>query len=155
MWTNLCMLIYCIPLYSYVGGLYFYTLLFVTLMWLCHTSVFFWGVVFPIHYRMFTSAGKMKYLHAIVVPIVVVLPIISLSIIRQSGGYGVTIYGYYFCRGLKANDVFYGVVVPLNTMSIICTSLLIIITWNIVVCCAYVHVTLQCQTMFYLLPALF
>lgn len=89
------------------------------------------------HYRMFVTAGKMKYLHAVVVPITVVLPIISVITIQQSGGYGLTIYAYYFCRGLKANGVFYGAVVPLNTMSIIGTSLLIIITWSILVHCTY------------------
>ena len=63
--------------------------------------------------------------------IAIILPVIPVVAIQLSGGYGLTIYGYYFCRSLNSNDMFYAVIVPIDAMLIAGTVLLIIIAWNV------------------------
>ena len=84
------------------------------------------------HYRAFTARNRIKYVHGAVLSIAIILPVIPVTAIQLSGGYSLNIYGYYFCRGVNPNDVFYAVVVPINTMLILGTVLLIIIAWNII-----------------------
>ena len=84
------------------------------------------------HYRAFTARNRIKYVHGAVLSIAIILPVIPVAAIQLSGGYGLNIYGYYFCRGVNPKDVFYAVVVPINTMLILGTVLLIIIAWNII-----------------------
>ena len=111
--------------------MYVYAVLLVTLLWLCHTSVFFWAVMWPMKYRSFTMLNRMKYIQATVLPVCLVLPILSVVGIQLSEGYGLNIFTYYLCGGKNPNDVFYAVVMPLDVMLVIGTSLLIIIAWNI------------------------
>ena len=75
--------------------------------------------------------NRMKYIQATVLPVCLVLPILSVVGIQLSGGYGLNIFTYYLCRSNHPDDVFYAVIMPLDVMLVIGTSLLIIIAWNI------------------------
>ena len=83
------------------------------------------------HYRIFAAMNRIKYVHGATVSIAIILPVIPVVATQLSGGYGLVIYGYYFCRSINTNDAFYGVIVPSDAILIIGTVLLIIIAWNV------------------------
>ena len=83
------------------------------------------------NYRIYTAMNRIKYVHGATVSIAIILPVIPVVAIQLSGGYGLIIYGYYFCRSINPNDVFYGVIVPSDVILIVGTVLLIIVAWNV------------------------
>ena len=56
------------------------TSMLVSILWLFQIGVFFLGVIYPMHYRLFTSTRKLKFLHATMVAIGFLLPVIPLII---------------------------------------------------------------------------
>ena len=80
---------------------------------------------------MYSDSGKIKYIHLTIVAVSLLLPIISILACHLSEGFGLSILAYYKCdsRGLK--DTFYAVIVPLDIILIIGTSLLVCIIWII------------------------
>lgn len=86
------------------------------------------------HYRQPTATDRMKYVHATVLPITMILPRIRIPVvgIQLSGGYGLNILAYYFCCGVNPNDMFYAVVLQINTVLVIGVALLTIVAWKII-----------------------
>ena len=113
------------------AGLFLYVVLTVGLLWLSHTLMFFWGVVWPLHYRIYTNSGKMKYVHLTIVAVSLLLPIISILACRLSEGYGLSVLAYYKCASRGVNDTFCAVIVPLGIILITGTSLLVYIIWTL------------------------
>lgn len=113
------------------AGLFLYVVLLVTLLWLFHALMFFWGVVWPMHYRMYTDSGKMKYIHLTIVAVSLVLPTFSILACHLSEGFGLSILAYYKCDSRGPKDTFYAIILPLDIMLIVGTCLLVYIIWTI------------------------
>ena len=48
-----------------VGGFFLYASLVVTFFWLFQTAVYFWIIIFPVHFHSFNTSGKVKTFHLV------------------------------------------------------------------------------------------
>ena len=116
---------------SFLGGLFVCTIMSVVLLWLFQSASFFWGVVWPYHYSVTKSSGRMKYYHISALVISVFGPLVLTLIIQFNGGYGVIIALSPRCGGLNPDIVFYSVLLPMDIIVIVGILLLVITLWNI------------------------
>ena len=116
---------------TFIAGLFYYVVLLVTLLWLSHILMLFWGVMWPWHHQAYQNSGRMKYIHLTIVAASLLLPIISILACQLSEGFGLDILSYYKCAGQGPKDSFYAVIVPLDIIIIIGTSVLVYIIWII------------------------
>ena len=101
------------------------------LLWLSQSATFFWGVMWPMHYRVTKASGRIKYVHITVVAISFTLPIISIVSIQFSGGFGLFIPFPLFCSVNKPEAIFHRCIIPISLSVIIGTTLLVITGWKI------------------------
>lgn len=113
------------------GALYLYIKFAITLLWLSQSATFFWGVMWPWHYRVTKASGRIKYVHITVIAISFILPIISIVSIQLSGGFGLFIPFPLLCSVNKPEDLFYRYIIPINLCIIIGTTLLVVTGWKI------------------------
>ena len=113
------------------GAFYLYAKFATVLLWLSQSATFFWGVMWPLHYRVTKASGRIKYVHITVVAISFILPIISIVSIQFSGGYGLFIPFPLFCSVNKAEDIYFRYVIPINLSVVVGTALLVITGWKI------------------------
>ena len=79
---------------SHAGCVFYYTIVQIAVMWLCHVSVIFLKMQFPLNFR---NLEKRRLIHLIVILLAVVLPWIPVSIGFATGGYLVPIYPVIVC----------------------------------------------------------
>ena len=115
----------------FTGGLFIYTTLTVSMLWLFHTATLLWGVVWPIHYNIIKTSDRIKYVHITVVSICFLLPLVSVIGIGSSGGYSISVLLYQRCDATNPTEFFYGMALPKNLIIIIGVSLLLITVWRI------------------------
>ena len=116
---------------STIGALLLYSMLMVALLWLFHTATFFWGVMWPYHYSVTRDEGRIKYIHIFVLLVSCIMPTVSVVAVQFSGGYGLSITTGHLCGIMKSEDLFYGVLLPLDVIIIIVVTLLLITGWRI------------------------
>ena len=96
-----------------------YTIMSVVLLWLFQSASFFWGVVWPYHYSVTKSSGRMKYYHISALVISILIPLVLTLIIQFNGGYGVILALSPRCGGLNPDIVFYSVLLPMDIIIIV------------------------------------
>ena len=108
-----------------------FIVILVSFLWLSHTSVFFWGIFWPLHQHTFKKRGRMRYVHIIIVIVSVLLSLTAVIPLQFSEGYGINIQTYYRCdvRGVK--DSFYAILLPIDIILIIGLSMLTAIIWRL------------------------
>ena len=116
---------------SLKGVIIFFVVMLVTCMWLSQTSIFFWGISWPIHHQFYKKTGKMRYVHIIAMTFCVLLSLIPVLAMQFSEGYGVSIIAYYHCESRGANETFYAVILMICIMLSIGVLMLIIIIWKL------------------------
>lgn len=113
------------------AGIFSYAILVISLLWLFQTAIYFWVVIYPLHYRSFASSGKLKFIHVIVVAVSFLLPVIPILAAALNDGFGINLLQKRKCNVLNADFIFYGIVLPINIVVIFGLSLLIITIWSI------------------------
>ena len=103
----------------------------VSILWLSQSATFFWGVIWPIHYSVTKTLGRIKYVHITVIVISFILPITSVLAVQFSGGFGLSISAPLSCFVKKPEDRFYGNTLPLNLIVIPGIILMVITGWKI------------------------
>ena len=73
----------------------------------------------------------MKYYHISAVTVSVLTPVIAVVAVKFSGGYGISIIIAGKCGPTKSEDLFYGFLLPIDAMTIIGSTLLLITVWRI------------------------
>ena len=115
----------------FLGAFHLYVKFAVVLLWLSQSTTIFWGVMWPLHYRVTKTSGRIKYVHITIVAISFILPIIPIVSIQFSGGFGLFIPFPLFCSVNKTEDIFYGYIIPINLSVVFGTALLVITGWKI------------------------
>ena len=77
------------------------------------------------------NSGKMKYVHLAIVAVTLLLPVSSILACHLSEGFGLSVLAYYKCDSRGVKDTFYAILVPLEVILVIGTSLLVYIIWSI------------------------
>ena len=103
-----------------------YTLMSVVLLWVFQSASFFWGVVWPYHYSVTKSSGRMKYYHISAVVISILFRLVLTLIIQFNGGYGVILVLSPRCGGVNPDNVFYSFMLQIDIIVIVGNLLLVI-----------------------------
>jgi len=111
---------------------FYYGLFQLAVWWFCHEVSLFWKIKFPFHARSFENAHRIKYVHITMLTIGLILPALPVIVTFTIGnGFGLTRFPPILCTGLEKNSTFYSLVLPIDILSAIGISLLIIIFWII------------------------
>ena len=108
-----------------------YTLVLVAFLWLFQSATFLWGVVWPYHYSVTKSSGRMKYYHISAVVISILSSLVITVAVHFKGGYGISLTNSPRCEGLNPDIVFYFFFLPIDIIVIVGILLLMITLWNI------------------------
>ena len=117
--------------YVDTGNLLSYAGLVVALFWLFQTALSFWVVTYPIHYRSFSSTGKLKIIHIISVISSLTLPIIPTAVMNSVDGFGKSVFTPTKCIPLNVDAFFYSFLIPVVIIDTCGISLLVITVWNV------------------------
>ena len=112
--------------------MFYYGLFQLAVWWFCHEVSLFWKIKFPFHARSFETTHRIKYVHITMVIVGLVLPALPVIVTVTIGnGFGLTRFPPILCTGLEKDSTFYSLVLPIDILSAIGISLLIIIFWII------------------------
>ena len=112
-------------------SLFLYAILVISLLWLFQTGAYFWGVLYPLHYRSVITSGKLKFVHAIVVIASFALPVIPLLPAHTENGIGINVFVPRKCTLLNSDLLVYGFITPIVVIVIFGVSLLVITAWSV------------------------
>ena len=115
---------------SLAGVFLHYGIIQLSLWWIFHLLIIFWGIYFPFHYNRNKSNGRLKKvqimltLAGIFVPLLFVLAVVieeavsirpqqNTSIISQDLGYSIFSYPPTFCTPSSFDSAFYFLLLPL------------------------------------------
>ena len=130
--SNYCCICFCEKsLYKYLsimpcshaGCVFYYTIVQIAVLWLCHVSVIFLKTQFPLHLRNFE---KSRLVHLVVVLLAVLLPCIPITTGFATGGYLVPIYPVVVCFIKNSDAAYYSFAFVITVISAIGVPMLII-----------------------------
>ena len=101
------------------------------LLLLFQSATFLWGVVWPYHYSVTKSSGRMKYYHISALVISILFPFVFTVTVHFNGGYGISLPDSPRCEGVNTDIVFYFLFLPMDIIIIASILLLVITLWNI------------------------
>ena len=87
----------------FTGSFYYYIVLHMAVLWLCHVSVIFMKMQFPLHFRGFE---KSKLIHLAVILVAVLLPCIPVIAAFSTEGFLTCTYPQVVCL-MKNQDAHY------------------------------------------------
>ena len=115
------------------GLLFYCNGLEVVILWLCHVAILFWKVKFPFHAKRFESNGYIRYIHAMTIFAVCVMPLGTLGAVLGSGGFTISRFPPVACYARSNAATFYSFILPISIAMAVGVSLIAIILWVIVV----------------------
>jgi len=136
------------------GILFTYGLLQLSVWWLIHTGMTFWKAGFPYHSRSYEISGRMRYIHWTSLTVGILFPFVPVVTsmgkfgvdVRQradnytssqqlflSGGLGFSMSRFppILCTASDPEAIFYTTVLPIQFISLVGCSFLLIIFWTI------------------------
>ena len=113
------------------GAALFFCLMQIAFLWVCHVCVIFWSVAFPISFLKFTIQRRMKMIHAIVVCLMIVVPMIPVAVAFGTGGFTNARFPPLLCSSKNADAAFYGLFFPMSILLASGVSLMIGVFWTI------------------------
>ena len=118
------------------GTVLFYGLMQIAFIWVCHVCFIFWSVKFPISFMQFKSHKNMKFLHAVVICLMVVVPVIPVAAVFGTGGFINARFPPLLCLPKNNDAAFYGLLFPMSILLASGVSLMIGVFWTIRKVCA-------------------
>lgn len=137
----------------HAGIAFNYLLLQISLWWLFHTSTLFWKILFPFHARSFVSSYGTKHIFVACIIAGIGIPLVPIiasmadfamrvnsdpvllrrGVTFASGGlgYGLIRFPPIICSGTNSNVAYYSLVLPINIITAIVLTELILIFWTI------------------------
>ena len=98
---------------SFIGSVYYYTIIHLSILWLCHAFILFWKIKFPFHARQYE---KKKIIHVLVVLLAVVLPTIPVIVSFSTGGFVIGSHPPSFCVSKSSDAAYYTLALPMSIM---------------------------------------
>lgn len=120
-------MVYLHSIFCSIGGLFTYAFVQALLWCLFHSAFIFYGVIYPVYYRVMSDSGKMKYVHLSVVVVAVTLPMILILMYSIKGGFGFNLLLHYSCFPNNTTAVFYSFIIPLDLFIITNLVMLLIV----------------------------
>ena len=108
---------------SYAGCVFYYSIVQLAVLWLCHVSVIFLKTQFPLHLR---NLEKSRLVRLVVVLLAVLLPCIPITTGFATGGYSVSIYPLVVCFIKNQIAAYYSFAFVITVISAIGVPMLII-----------------------------
>ena len=96
--------------------------------WLFQTAVYFWVIMYPVHFRSFSTSGKLKTFHLVSVITLPVVPIVGMSL---SKGFAPSIFVPKKCLPYDLEVFFYIFSVPFVFIANCAISFLVITVWHV------------------------
>lgn len=129
------MLGYCfLAIYFITLGIAFhYLILQLLLWWLFHTTAIFQSTLFPFYNKRLRASKKLKYIHAVMVVLALVLPGVSVAIIATAGsGFTLTRQPTILCSGYNKHYNFALTVLPISLGIAVGTTMLVFILCTVI-----------------------
>lgn len=95
---------------NFSGVAFYYLTLQQGILWLCHIITVFWGVMFPFHFRRWEKKRYFRFVHAGMLAVVLLLPIIPVIAAVSTGGFTLPRFPPNTCLATDRNATFYGFV---------------------------------------------
>ena len=129
----------------FIGAIFYYCTLQLSLFWLCHILAIFWGLKFPFHARTFRTTHRTKYPHITCVVVCMILPVIPVvaTMVKYSHGksfreavegglgFGIVRFPPILCTGRDSDTMFYILILPVVLLLMVGMTILIVIFWII------------------------
>ncbi len=136
----------------FTGAVFIYGQIQLVFWWLSHVVSIMLIVFHPFKARSFLNTRKMKYIHAAITVVGLILPAMSPLIAVSSGanaverkfGYGVVTYPPYICSNHNREVEFYTYILPLNLMVSSGLTCLVLLFWQLYKVIGYVCIVLRC-----------
>ena len=116
---------------NYTGSVYYYTLLQLSLWWFCHVASLFWKVVFPFHSKIYEKSHRIKYIHAGIVLLAILVPFVPVAASMITGGFTIATLPPLLCASKSADVAFYALVFPISILMAIGIVMLLVVLWTI------------------------
>ena len=102
-----------------------------SIIWTCHIAIALWMVKCPFHFVSLKRTNRLKYIHAIIGFIAMVIPIVPVAVALATGGFVNARFPPFLCIARSANATFYALVLPSSIFIPSGVSLLLVIFWNL------------------------
>ena len=109
--------------FIFAGAVFHYCALQQVFIWFFHVVVMFWGIKFPFSSRRFRKKGYAKYLHLSLVLLLFVLPVITLVVGFETGGYSMPRFPPTTCLAVNPDAAFYSFILPITVIMALGISL--------------------------------
>ena len=116
--------------YTFIpGSVYYYTIIHLSILWLCHAFILFWKIKFPFHARQYE---KKKIIHVLVVLLAVVLPTIPVIVSFSTGGFVIGSHPPSFCVSKSSDAAYYTLALPMSIMGATGVSLIFMVLVTVI-----------------------
>ena len=112
------------------GFIVWYSMMQFILLWIMHISFIFWKIYFPMS-TILKNIRRTKYIHGICLIAAVLLPLISPMASHLKDGFVIGSFPPFFCVGNNNAVSFYTLLLPLNILLGVGTSLLVLMFWRL------------------------
>ena len=109
--------------FIFAGAVFYYCILQQVFIWFFHVVVMFWGIKFPFSSRRFRKKGYAKYLHFSLVLLSFVLPVVTLVVGFETGGYSMPRFPPTTCLAVNLDATFYSFILPITVIMALGISL--------------------------------
>ena len=114
---------------SIAGSVYYYTILQLSIWWICHVTTLFWKIKFPFHAKQFQNK---KSIHVLVVLLAVVLPTIPIIVSFRTGGFVISNHPPLVCVSRSSDAAYYTLALPISIIIATGTSLLFLVLVTVI-----------------------
>ena len=110
--------------YYPTGAVFYYTLLQLSIWWLCHVIFMFWNLRFPFHAKVFV---RIKAIHVAMVLLALLLPTILVIASFSTGGFVIVSNPPTICASRSSDAAYYSLILPISTIMATGISLLVLV----------------------------
>ena len=113
------------------GSVLYWCVIQIAVLWMCHVCIIFWTVKYPVHYMRCTANHQMKYIHASVAVVAIIIPTIVVAVAFATGGFVNNRFPPVLCLSRNADAGFFSLVLPISIITPSGVSLLLIVFWTL------------------------
>eukprot|EP00731_Ephydatia_muelleri_P010669 Em0005g1255a len=119
------------PFCAISGSVLFFCLMELAVLWIFHVAVIFWNVIFPLQVMDFNSRHWMKYIHALIVCVALLIPATTVAVVFGTGGFVSGTFPPLLCVSKSSEAAFYALVLPISIIIPSGVTLLLVVFWNV------------------------
>ena len=111
----------------YLGATIVYLLVQVVVLWFSHCVMTFWNIKFPFHASTHKHTNTIKYIHATVLVMGLVIPGVPVAAAFATGGFVLTSFPPITCTVRDRDALFYSIILPVCIVVASGVSLLVLV----------------------------